>query len=124
MAEQQNQPRVEPPEAAERDAEPLGGEFRTAEDRDATTRTVSAYINDHMHDIEAEGEKPFQAIGGIVELLGEDYFPVTTSAEAACTGRRPPNRPPRRAKDRRCRRRSHRPTPSAKTRCRKSTIST
>jgi hypothetical protein len=35
-----------------------------------------------MHDIEAEGEKPFQAIGGIVELLGQDYFPVTDVAEA------------------------------------------
>jgi hypothetical protein len=44
--------------------------------------TVSAYINDHLHDIEAEGEKPFQAIGGIVELLGEDYFPVLDVAEA------------------------------------------
>jgi hypothetical protein len=39
--------------------------------------TVSAYINDHMHDIAAEGEKPFQAIGGIMELLGADYFPVS-----------------------------------------------
>ena len=29
-----------------------------------------------MHDIEAEGDKPFQAIGGIVDLLGDDYFPV------------------------------------------------
>ncbi len=38
--------------------------------------TVAAYLNDHMHDIEAEGDKPFQAIGGIVDLLGEDYFPV------------------------------------------------
>jgi len=39
--------------------------------------TVSAYINDHMHDIAAEGEKPFQAIGGVVDLLGADYFPVS-----------------------------------------------
>ena len=38
---------------------------------------VSAYLNDHAHEIEAEGDKPFQAIGGIVELLGSDYFPVT-----------------------------------------------
>lgn len=48
----------------------------------ADDESVSAYINDHMHDIEAEGEKPFQAIGGIVELLGRDYFPVTDAAEA------------------------------------------
>ena len=44
--------------------------------------TVSAYINDHLHDIEAEGDKPFHAIGGIVDLLGEDYFPVLDVAEA------------------------------------------
>jgi len=42
--------------------------------------TVSSYINDHLHDIEAEGEKPFHAIGGIVDLLGEDYFPVIAAA--------------------------------------------
>ena len=47
----------------------------------ADDETVSAYINDHMHDIQAEGEKPFQAIGGIVELLGPDYFPVLDSGE-------------------------------------------
>jgi hypothetical protein len=44
--------------------------------------TVSAYINDHMHDIAAEGEKPFQAIGGIVDLLGSDYFPVSPAEPA------------------------------------------
>ncbi len=43
--------------------------------------TVAAYLNDHMHDIEAEGDKPFHAIGGIVDLLGEDYFPVLDVAE-------------------------------------------
>ncbi len=47
--------------------------------------TVSAYINDHLHDIEAEGDKPFHAIGGIVDLLGEDYFPVLDVAEAPAT---------------------------------------
>jgi len=48
----------------------------TSDERD-DDGTVSAYINDHMHDIAAEGEKPFQAIGGIVDLLGENYFPVS-----------------------------------------------
>ncbi len=48
-----------------------------------TTSTVSAYINDHMHDIAAEGEKPFHAIGGIVDLLGEDYFPVSPAEQPA-----------------------------------------
>jgi hypothetical protein len=43
---------------------------------------LSAYLNQHAHEIAAEGEKPFQAIGGIVELLGPDYFPVIETAEA------------------------------------------
>ena len=60
--------------------EPESASSDTYEDG-ADDETVSAYINDHMHDIVAEGEKPFQAIGGIVELLGQDYFPVTDVAE-------------------------------------------
>jgi len=42
---------------------------------------VSAYFAEHASEIAAEGEKPFQAIGGAVELLGSDYFPVTQSAD-------------------------------------------
>lgn len=62
----------------------------TSEDRDKDRDddrdddgTVSAYINDHMHDIAEEGEKPFHAIGGIVDLLGPDYFPVNPPEPAA-----------------------------------------
>ncbi|HET6169411.1 MAG TPA: hypothetical protein VFE01_04480 [Terracidiphilus sp.] len=43
---------------------------------------VSAYMTEHAHDIAAEGEKPFQAIGGVVELLGQHYFPVVDTAES------------------------------------------
>jgi hypothetical protein len=43
---------------------------------------LAVYLKTHAHDIQQEGDKPFQAIGGIVELLGTDYFPVTDSAEA------------------------------------------
>jgi hypothetical protein len=43
---------------------------------------ISSYLQEHADDIAAEGDKPFQAIGGIVDLLGENYFPVTQSAEA------------------------------------------
>jgi len=46
---------------------------------------VSVYMNDHAADIAAEGEKPFQSIGGVVELLGEDYLPVVDSAEISET---------------------------------------
>jgi hypothetical protein len=49
----------------------------TPEDEDA----LATYMKDHAHDIAAEGEKPFQAIGGVVELLGQDYFPVVETAE-------------------------------------------
>jgi len=50
---------------------------------------VSAYMKDHADDIAAEGEKPFQAIGGIVELLGSEYFPVTQTAEVSAPGPAP-----------------------------------
>jgi hypothetical protein len=43
---------------------------------------VLAFLKEHADEIAAEGEKPFQAIGGIVELLGSDYFPVTHTGEA------------------------------------------
>jgi hypothetical protein len=46
---------------------------------------LAAYLKEHAHDIQQEGDKPFQAIGGIVELLGSDYFPVIASAEAPPT---------------------------------------
>jgi hypothetical protein len=48
----------------------------------ADDEAVSVYLKDHADDIAAEGEKAFQPMGGIVELLGSDYFPVTQSAEA------------------------------------------
>jgi hypothetical protein len=51
-------------------------------DQWAGDEALSAYLKEHAHDIAAEGEKPFQAIGGIVELLGEDYFPVHDTAAA------------------------------------------
>jgi hypothetical protein len=78
------------PEAEEQTAPPDPSEVasgatesnaETSDERD-DDGTVSAYINDHMHDIEAEGEKPFQAIGGIVDLLGENYFPVSPAEPA------------------------------------------
>jgi hypothetical protein len=53
-----------------------------AADEWADDETVSAYIKEHASDIAAEGDQPFKAIGGIVELLGQDYFPVTSDAPA------------------------------------------
>ena len=49
----------------------------TSSEHDVPDEEVNAYFKDHADEIDAEGSKPFQAIGGIVELLGSDYFPVT-----------------------------------------------
>ncbi len=42
----------------------------------ADEEAVAAYLKEHAHAIAAEGDKPFKPVGGIVELLGEDYFPI------------------------------------------------
>ena len=44
---------------------------------------VSAYLSEHASEIAAEGEKPFQAIGGVLDLLGKDYFPVSSTSEGS-----------------------------------------
>lgn len=38
--------------------------------------TVSEYLAENAAEIASEKNKPFQAVGGMVELLGADYFPV------------------------------------------------
>src|ERR1700722_983089 len=45
-------------------------------------QVFSTYLQEHAEEVAAEGDKPFQPIGGIVELLGSDYFPVTQTAQA------------------------------------------
>jgi hypothetical protein len=57
-------------------------ELDDAEAGGADDETVAAFLKEHADDIAAEGDKPFKPMGGIVELLGEDYFPVTQSSEA------------------------------------------
>ena len=52
-----------------------------AEAGGADDETVAAFLKEHADDIAAEADKPFKPMGGIVELLGEDYFPITQSAE-------------------------------------------
>jgi hypothetical protein len=42
---------------------------------------IAAYFFHHATEIAADEGKPFQAIGGIVELLGSDYFPVSPAEE-------------------------------------------
>jgi hypothetical protein len=42
---------------------------------------VTTYIKQNEAAIAAEGEKPFQSVGGVVELLGSDFFPVLDTAD-------------------------------------------
>jgi hypothetical protein len=42
---------------------------------------ISAYLAEHATEIAADQNKPFQPVGGIVELLGTDYFPVSENKE-------------------------------------------
>ncbi|HEY6337186.1 MAG TPA: hypothetical protein VIW68_01710 [Candidatus Sulfotelmatobacter sp.] len=42
---------------------------------------VAAFFFHHAAEIAADEGKPFQAIGGIVELLGSDYFPASPAEE-------------------------------------------
>jgi hypothetical protein len=60
---------AEPVQEAAADAGDDGGEV--------PEEAVSAYLAEHAEEIAAEGEKPFQPVGGIVDLLGSDYFPVS-----------------------------------------------
>jgi hypothetical protein len=50
---------------------------------------VSAYLKEHAHEIAAEGDKRFQAIGGALELLGPNYFPVTQQADVTTVAAKP-----------------------------------
>ena len=44
---------------------------------DVPDEAVHAYLAEHAPEIAAENDKPFHPVGGIVDLLGTDYFPVS-----------------------------------------------
>jgi peptidoglycan hydrolase-like protein with peptidoglycan-binding domain len=68
-------------EPAESLAEASAAEPDAATDP-ADDEAISAFLKEHAEDIAAESDKPFQPIGGVVELLGSDYFPVTQTGQA------------------------------------------
>ena len=70
-----------PAQAKSETPSPLGASEEAQAAAEEHDETVSAYLNQHAHEIASGGEKPFQAVGGVVELLGEDYFPVVETAE-------------------------------------------
>ncbi len=60
----------------------------------ADDEALTTYLKEHEHDIAAEGDKPFQAIGGIMDFLGdEDQVPAPV-VPAASTPAAAPRRPP------------------------------
>ena len=42
---------------------------------------ISAYLAEHAEEIAQEKDKPFHPVGGVVDLLGEDFFPVSENKE-------------------------------------------
>jgi hypothetical protein len=54
-----------------------------AEADEVPDEVVLAYISEHATEIAAEKDKLFQPVGGIVDLLGADYFPVVENKEMA-----------------------------------------
>jgi hypothetical protein len=67
------------PTAAEPAREPASA--ATDEAGEVPDEVVSAYLTEHATEIAADQNKPFQPVGGIVELLGADYFPVSENKE-------------------------------------------
>jgi len=66
-------------------AEPSLEPAATAVDDEAEVpeETVSAYLAEHAAEVVAEEGKPFQPIGGIMDLLGADYFPISAMQDIA-----------------------------------------
>lgn len=76
-------PQPEPVESAAHAPEAVASVVEDVEPSDPVDdESVAAYLTEHANEIESEKDKPFQAVGGIVELLGQDYFPVVEVADA------------------------------------------
>lgn len=71
----------EPPEPAPDQPSPAAEESPEAT-VGVDDETVFSYLKEHAQDISAEGDKPFQAIGGTFDLLSPEYF-HEAGAEAA-----------------------------------------
>jgi hypothetical protein len=67
--------------AAEIDQVESGAEGEASSEVEVPDEVLSAYMAEHAPEIAAEKDKPFQPVGGIVELLGSDYFPVSENKE-------------------------------------------
>lgn len=62
-------------------AAPVSEAGTSDEAGDVPDEAVSAYLAEHAAEIAQEQDKPFQPVGGIVDLLGTGYFPVSENRE-------------------------------------------
>jgi hypothetical protein len=53
------------------------------DEEEVPEEAVSAYLAEHAAEVVAEEGKPFQPIGGIMDLLGADYFPISAMQDIA-----------------------------------------
>jgi hypothetical protein len=56
----------------------------------AEDETVFSYLKEHADEIASEGEKPFQAIGGVLDLVLGDSSSAETAAEVPAAGSHSP----------------------------------
>jgi len=81
----QSQATTEAPAGSGQHSVPEGQAHSTVEPAHASLHApdpqVDAYLAEHASEIHAEGDKPFQAIGGVVDLLGDNYFPVSSVSD-------------------------------------------
>jgi hypothetical protein len=68
--------------AQEKVIEVTADDLKAHDEDPVPDEAVSAYLSEHATEISAEEGKPFQPIGGIIDLLGSDYFPVSAVQEA------------------------------------------
>ena len=73
----------EPPQEAGARTKHGGESENESASAEASDETVSAYLTEHAAEIAEEQDKPFQPVGGVVDLLGADYFPVVESKDVA-----------------------------------------
>jgi len=75
-----NRPEAEKAVAAD-GAEPEPEAAANDEAGEVPEEAISAYLAEHATEIAAEQEKPFQPVGGVVDLLGADFFPVSENKD-------------------------------------------
>ena len=82
---EQAQPAASAPPVSQQPGDsPTASSGEPAEPADPETeKVVTAFITEHAAEIAAEGDKPFQAIGGIYESEGHTETPATSAATAS-----------------------------------------